>query len=307
MPSPEFGFVALVGIDASETTVAPVSEKSVPSRRRAAATRTPVLELTGATLETGADTPAVMEGFGPGMAPDCVGQCLEDRGIPLANDGVEGGGFFDVPTICPPLIVVAGNLKSLDKLAADFSKEVDECMEAAPSLNVGEPDAILLNCDEHVEKINDVSDPLCEQQIVDTIDHILEEKSDLPAEAPGINRATTSRPNTNLQPAPKGWSLEHSQKLIRGNRKPTSEVRLSFSKIDGDVVVIPETELDQGWDYTLIGYFTGRFFPGLGVVHSICKSWRVHYSLKSHDSGWLLFKLHQNRQNVDVEENVSVF
>lgn len=68
-------------------------------------------------------------------------------------------------------------------------------------------------------------------------------------------------------PAPSAWNFEVTQKLIRGNRKPTKEVRLSFIKNDNDVVIMPENEIDHDWDFTLIGYFTGR------------------YTLKSHDSG----------------------
>lgn len=88
----------------------------------------------------------------------------------------------------------------------------------------------------------------------------------------------------------KAWVRGDSEKLFKTNRQASKEVRLKYTPIYADIVEIPDHGISHEWDFTLIGYFTGRF-PGIGAVHSICKSWGVKYTLKSHDSGWLLFKL----------------
>ncbi|KAL8512636.1 hypothetical protein ACS0TY_018937 [Phlomoides rotata] len=89
---------------------------------------------------------------------------------------------------------------------------------------------------------------------------------------------------------PKAWTNGDTSKLFKKNRETSKDVRLKFTKIESDVVEIPSEGISHEWDFTLIGYFTGRF-PGLKTVHGICKRWGVKYSLSNHDSGWLMFKL----------------
>lgn len=52
-------------------------------------------------------------------------------------------------------------------------------------------------------------------------------------------------PGPTTQAAPLAWTFEATQKLIRGNHKPTKEVRVSFIKNDSDVVIIPKNEIDH--------------------------------------------------------------
>ncbi|KAL8463848.1 hypothetical protein ACS0TY_033699 [Phlomoides rotata] len=96
---------------------------------------------------------------------------------------------------------------------------------------------------------------------------------------------------------PKAWSKGDSSKLFKANRVASNDVRLKFIEPVSNVVEISEYGVSHEWDFTLIGYFTGRFL-GLKAVHDLCKTWNVKYSLKSHESGWLMFKL---RSEEDVE------
>ncbi|KAL8463441.1 hypothetical protein ACS0TY_034189 [Phlomoides rotata] len=89
---------------------------------------------------------------------------------------------------------------------------------------------------------------------------------------------------------PKAWSKGDSSKLFKANRAASTDVRLKFIEPVSNVVEILEYGVSHEWDFTLIGYFTGRF-PGLKAVHDLCKTWNVKYSLKSHENGWLMFKL----------------
>ncbi|KAL8463440.1 hypothetical protein ACS0TY_034188 [Phlomoides rotata] len=98
---------------------------------------------------------------------------------------------------------------------------------------------------------------------------------------------------------PKAWTKGDSSKIFKMNRVVSNDVRLNFTKIDSEVVEIPSHGVSREWDFTLIGYFTGRF-PGLKAVHDLCKTWGFKYSLKSHDSGWLIFKLGSEKEMGDV-------
>ncbi|KAL8463714.1 hypothetical protein ACS0TY_034385 [Phlomoides rotata] len=98
---------------------------------------------------------------------------------------------------------------------------------------------------------------------------------------------------------PKACSKGESSKNFRMNRGVTNDVHLKFTKIESEIIEIPSHAVSHEWDFTLIGYFTGQF-PGLKAVHDLCKTWGVKYSLKSHDSGWLMFKLGSEKDMEDV-------
>ncbi|KAL2460932.1 DUF4283 domain-containing protein [Abeliophyllum distichum] len=82
--------------------------------------------------------------------------------------------------------------------------------------------------------------------------------------------------------------------LFKDNRKPKESLALRVYENLPDRVELDlddEDDLELTWGHCLIGYFAGRF-PGKKALLNLCSSWDVEYEYHTHESGWLVFKFH---------------